>query len=100
VAQVALTWLRAQVTAEWFLRYGKSFSDDQQLRGKGERQTLAETIGRDGHHLPTKIYQDTAPALLRMVAAVETLRQVWVQQFYSEANEVKWRDIKTVPPPP
>jgi transposase len=27
LAQVAPTWLRAQVTAEWFLRYGKSFSD-------------------------------------------------------------------------
>jgi transposase len=98
LAQVAPTWLRSQVTAEWFLRYGTSFSDYPQPQGKGERQTLAETIGRDGHHLLTKIDQDAAPALLRTVAAVETLRQGWVQQFYMEADEVKWRDSKDCPP--
>ena len=76
LAQVAPTWRRAPVTAEWFLRYGQSFSDYQQPQGKGERQTLAETIGRAGHHLRTKMYQAAAPALLRTVAAVETLRQV------------------------
>src|SRR5262249_55383884 len=98
LAQVAPAWLRDQVTAEWFLRYGKSFSDYQQPQGKGERQPLAETTGRDGHHLLTQIYRDTAPAALRAVAAVETLRQVWVQQFYMEAGEVTWRDIKECPP--
>jgi transposase len=98
LAQVAPTWLRDHVTAEWCLRYGTSFSDSQQPQGKGERQTLAETIGRDGHHLLTEIYRDTAPASLRAVAAVETLRQVWVQQFSMEAGEVQWRDIKDCPP--
>ena len=44
---------------EWFLRYSKSFSDYQQPQGKGERQVLADTIGRDGHHLHTKLYCDT-----------------------------------------
>jgi transposase len=98
LAQVAPVWLRDHVTAEWFLRYGKAFSDYQQPQGKGERQELAETIGRDGRHLLTQIYCDAAPACLREVAAVETLRQVWVQQFYLEAGEVKWRDIKDCPP--
>jgi hypothetical protein len=45
-----------------------------------------------------EIYQDAAPAALRGVAAVETLRQVWVQQFYLEAGALKWRDIKDCPP--
>jgi transposase len=98
LAQVAPVWLRDQVTAEWFLRYGKAFSDYQQPQGKGERQELAETIGRDSRHLLTQIYCDAAPACLREVAAVETLRQVWVQQFYIEAGEVQWRDIKDCPP--
>jgi transposase len=98
LAQVASAWLRAHVTAEWFLRYGTSFSDYQQPTGKGERQELAETIGRDGLHLLTEIYRDTAPASLREVPAVETLRQVWVQQFYREADDLTWRDIKDCPP--
>jgi transposase len=98
LAQVAPNWLREQVTAEWFMRYGKSFSDYQQPKGKGERQELAETIGRDGLHLLSAIYQDTTPAYLREVSAVETLRQVWVQQFYLEAEDLKWRDIQDCPP--
>jgi transposase len=98
LAQIAPAWLRAHVTAEWFLRYGKSFSDYQQPTGKGERQELAETIGRDGRHLLTEIYRDAAPAYLREVPAVETFRQVWVQQFYIEADDLKWRDIKDCPP--
>src|SRR5215470_19101109 len=98
LAQVAPAWLRDHITAEWFFCYGKSFSDYQQPQGKGERQALAETIGRDGHQLLTQIYCDTAPASLRGVAAVETLRQVWVQQFYIEAGALTWRDIKDCPP--
>jgi hypothetical protein len=78
LAQVAPIWLRDHVTAAWFLRYGKAFSDDQQPQGKGECQQLADTIGRDGRHWLTAMSRDTAPASLRMVAAVETLRQVWV----------------------
>jgi transposase len=98
LAQVAPDWLRDHVTAAWFIRYGKSFSDYQQPKGKGERQNLAETIGRDGLHLLRKIYQDAAPAYLPGVPAVETLRQVWVQQFVMEAGELQWRDIKDCPP--
>jgi transposase len=98
LAQVAPHWLHKQVTAEWFMRYGQSFSDYQQPKGKGERQELAETIGRDGLHLLSAIYQDTTPVYLREVSAVETLRQVWVQQFYLEAEDLKWRDLKDCPP--
>jgi transposase len=98
LAQVAPDWLRDHVTAEWFIRYGKSFSDYQQPQGKGERQALAETIGRDGLHLLSEIYRDAAPASLPGVPAVETLRQVWVQQFVMEAGTLKWRDIKDCPP--
>src|SRR5262245_50829169 len=77
LARVAPAWLRTHVTAEWFLRYGKAFSDDQQPKGQAERQEVAETIGRDGRHLLTELSRDTAPASLRVVPAVATLRQVW-----------------------
>jgi transposase len=97
-AQVAPDWLRAHVTAEGCLRYGQAFSDSQQPQGPGERQQLAETIGRDGRHLLTMIYQDAAPASLRGVVAVETLRQVGVQHFSMEADELPWRAIKDCPP--
>jgi transposase len=95
---MAPDWLREQVTAEWFMRYGTRFSDYQQPKGKDERQELAETIGRDGLHLLTVIYQNSAPPSLRTEPAVEVLRQVWVQQFYQEGGDLKWRQIKDCPP--
>jgi hypothetical protein len=78
LAHIAPDWLREQVTAEWFVRYGKRFSDYPQPKGHGERQELAETIGRDGLHLLTEIYRDSAPPYVRAVPAVEILRQVQV----------------------
>jgi transposase len=82
LAQEAPAWLREQVTAEWFLRYGPRFSDYRLPKGKLDRQQLAETIGQDGLHLLRQIYRDAAPSHLRALPAVEILRQVWVQQYY------------------
>jgi transposase len=98
LAQEAPAWVRAQVTAEWFLRYGQRFSDYRLPKGKPDRQQLAETIGRDGVHLLTQIYGAAAPAALRALPAVETLRQVWIQQYYQENGVVRWRDAQNCPP--
>src|SRR5262245_3575434 len=38
LAQEAPAWVRVQVTAEWFLRYGQRFSDYQLPKGKHNRQ--------------------------------------------------------------
>src|SRR5215831_6307084 len=98
LAQEAPAWVREQVTAAWFLRYGQRFSDYRLPKGKHDRQQLAETIGQDGVHLLTQIYGAAAPAALRALPAVETLRQVWVQQYYQEGGVVRWRDAKNCPP--
>ena len=98
LAQEAPTWVRAQVTAEWFLRYGQRFSDYRLPKGRHDRQQLAETIGQDGVHLLTQLYDAAAPAALRALPAVETLRQVWVQQYYQEGERVRWREAKNCPP--
>jgi hypothetical protein len=98
LAQLVPEWLKEQVTAEWFVRYGKRFSDYQQPKGKSGRQELAGTIGRDGLHLLTAIYQSSAPASLRSEPAVAVLRQVWVQHFYQEGGKLTWRQIKDCPP--
>jgi hypothetical protein len=89
---------REQVTAEWFLRYGQRFSDYRLPKGRCDRQQLAEIIGQDGVHLLTQIYRAAAPAALRALPAVETLRQVQVQQYYQESGVVRWRDAKNCPP--
>ena len=52
-----------------------------------ERQAFAETIGADGHLLIQMIYSQ-APDWLRSIPVVETMRQIWVQQYYFERKSV------------
>ena len=98
LADLAPDWLREQVTAEWFLRYGKRFADYQLPKAKRDRQAFAETMGCDGLQILTVLAHDTAPGYLRAVPAVEILRQVWVQQFYQEDGVLHWREITDCPP--
>lgn len=40
-------------------------------------------MGRNGYHLMTAIWSSGMPELCRL-PAIETLRQVWVQQFWRQ----------------
>jgi len=98
LAVVVPEWLRAQVAPEWFDRYGPRCEQYRLPKGKEERAVLAEVIGRDGYHLLEAVYGASAPAWLSEVPAVETLRQVWLQQYYREGDLVRWRAANELPP--
>ena len=56
-------------------------------------------MGVDGFYLLEKIYSVSTPEWLRLLPAVETLRKVWIQQFYApEDGIVQWRSQKDLPP--
>lgn len=97
VAQVAPLWLRPQVTAAWFDRYGPRVSDFRLPAKESERTALALQVGCDGYHLLTSLYVDAPPALWAL-DAVQALRQIWVQQYYRSENEVRWRELAEMPP--
>jgi len=98
LAVVVPDWLRQQTEPEWWDRYGQRFEQYRLPKGKEERAALAETIGRDGRQLLQAVYGTTAPPWLREVPAVETLRQVWLQQYYIEDHHVRWRTAQELPP--
>ncbi|MFB3082025.1 MAG: IS1182 family transposase [Gammaproteobacteria bacterium] len=98
ITQVDPVWLKAQVTPDWFERYASRFSNYRLPKSKNKRQALAEVIGADGWYLLGCIYAETIPAHLRAIPAVETLRRIWVQQFYYQEDRVRWRDKNNVPP--
>ncbi|WP_372725597.1 IS1182 family transposase, partial [Immundisolibacter sp.] len=98
VAQAAPTWLQAQVTADWFDRYGERMPSYKLPRKRSARRTLAETIGQDGHHLLQAVYGEGAPAGLRQLPPVAVMRQVWVQQYMVEEGQARWRDKGNLPP--
>lgn len=98
LAIVAPTWLQAQVTPDWYDRYGRRFEQYRLPKEKKEQEALAVTIGQDGHHLLAAIYQEQErlPHLWQ-IEAVQTLRQVWVQQYYLAQGQVSWRGAGNVP---
>ncbi len=100
LAVVAPDWLRPQLDPAWAERYGPRVDEYRLPKGQAERTALAEQIGRDGVRLLTAIYAPTAPAWLRLVPAVETLRRVWVHQCYAprEDGTTRWRTGDAVPP--
>lgn len=50
VAKVVPEWLREQVTAEWFERYGRRIEEYRLPKGEQVRADYAAQIGRDGFH--------------------------------------------------
>jgi len=98
LAVVAPEWLRKQVPAEWFDRYGKPFSQWRLPRKKAEREALAETIGQDGYQLWQMMTRSVDWTWVCEMPAVQTLRRVWLQQFYLDEEGVHQRDKDNIPP--
>jgi transposase len=97
LAVVVPDWLLPQVDADWFERYGSRIEAYRLPKQKSAQQALALTIGQDGHKLLAAINADNAPAYLRQLPAVETLRQVWVQRFWVDGDQVKVRADQDCP---
>ncbi len=98
LAVAAPDWLRAHARADWAERYGPRVQNYRLPKADAERQALAPVLGADGFALLTALYAPGAPSWLREVPAVETLRQVWVQQFHAAEGGVRWRATAELPP--
>lgn len=100
VARTAPAWLRGWVPPIWFEHYERRFEEYRLPPGKAERYALAEQIGTDGRQLLVALSAVDAPTGLRTLPAVETLRLIWLQQFYAVAPDarVHWRTADDLPP--
>lgn len=98
LAQIDPIWLKAQIPSEWFERYRQrptSFHLPKSEKGKLE---LALQIGEDGQNLLSKIYTDSAPEYLRKLPVIDTMRRIWIQNYYQEEDTIEWREEKDCPP--
>lgn len=98
LAVTAPDWLAPRLDPVWAERYGPRFNEYRLPKKHAERQALADQIGEDGFYLLGAVYAPDAPADLRTLPAVETLRQVWVQQYQVTDEVVRWRDNDNIPP--
>ncbi len=91
LAVAAPAWLRTRSDPVWVDRYGPRV-DDTRLPDKPEaRRALAEVVASDGYRLLEAVYAPDAPAWLREVPAVQTLRRVWIERFYRDGEGVHER---------
>jgi len=90
-AQIAPDWLRQRMKPEWISRYGRRFDGYRLPTSKAKREELAVTIGEDGFYLLQAIYSDEGSQALKKSTKVETLRRIWIQQFYWTGEKVHWR---------
>jgi transposase len=100
LAIVAPQWLKAQVSLDWFDRYSTRFEQYRLPSEKTAKEQLALTIGADGHHILSAIYEYQTDQQLRQLTSVEILRQVWVQQYAFVEGKLVWREPSTTGLPP
>jgi transposase len=98
LAGLVPTWLQSQVPAAWFERYSERVQATRLPKAETERLRLAETIGYDGWTLFQWLWQDPTLRVLCQAPAVAALRQIWLQNFYWQAEQIVWRRAADLPP--
>lgn len=98
LALVAPDWLLTHSSAEWVDRYDARMEDARTPLGEEARHAYAEIIGADAATILTSIYEATTPTWFREIPAVETLRQVWVQNYTWVEGKISWRSSENIPP--
>ncbi len=102
LATAAPEWLRAHTTLAWVDRYGRRANEFRLPRSEAGRRAWARQTGVDGVTLLALVTASGAPPAVRCLAALETMRQVWTQNFLvehePEGPRVDWRTNSQVPP--
>jgi len=82
LAVAAPEWLATVIDEQWAGVYGSRIDDLHLPESDTKRAALGMAYGRDGYRLLEAVYAAGAPVWLGELPAVETLRRIWVQQFY------------------
>jgi transposase len=99
LAVAAPQWLSAHSQAAWPQHYGRRCDESRLPAGPEGRRAYARQVGEDGRTLLAAVEAPAAPAWLGELPAVVTLRLVWLEQFYQEAGDLRWRTEADGTPP-
>ena len=100
LADLEPLWLKDRINQDWFDLYSVRFEKYRFPSEKSEQEELAIQIGEDGYYLLSQLDSPDTPQYLREIESIETLRQIWLQQYYVESSKVQWRQPKTLGMPP
>jgi transposase len=97
LAEAAPDWLASHLEPAWSERYAVRVEEYRLPKDAKLRQLLVETVGQDGYALLTALREGSAPPELLQRPAIQTLRTVWLQQYYGP-HDVRWRSAEDLPP--
>jgi transposase len=98
LALVERDWLAGLISSDWFDRYSTRVEQYKFPKSEAARAALAQTIGADGHLILAAVYTATAPAWLRELPAIQTLRIAWIHQYYVDNDTIRLRSVEDLPP--
>jgi transposase len=100
IAATAPDWLRAFAPSDWFTQYGPRVDAYRLPKAESERHELALRIGADGFTVLTQAGRPDTPIFVKALPAMESLRAIWVQQYYHDPAGLRWRTSETHGRPP
>jgi transposase len=99
LAIVVPDWLLAHSHPDWLERYGPRMEDYRLPESKDDRVAFATIIGADGLTLLQAITATASHDWLCSIPAVQTLRQVRIQNYaWTEQDTLRWRTNEEIPP--
>ena len=99
IAKTSPEWLNQIFHEEWLHRYYVRGGNVRVPPSAAGRQEFAEIVGRDVHALLDAVYHWSDLLVDRKIEAVEILRRVVIQQFYTDENGIYWRTAAEGTPP-
>src|SRR5262245_34022515 len=109
LARVAPDWLQGMAPLAWYQRYAKRIEDARLPQEPAQREAYAQTVGEDGFTLLDALEAPAAPAALRALPMIETLRRTWQRHYDRTGGEaaaagerpplhVRLKDSRALPP--
>jgi transposase len=80
-ATVAPVWRQGMAPLAWYERYARGIEDSRLPKEPSKRDAYAQTVGEDGCQLLDALASPEAPATLRTLPCVATLRQLWQDHY-------------------
>jgi transposase len=96
LAEVAPDWLRMHADPDWYDRYGRRMENYRFPKAQTARDELGATIGHDGLVLLAIVDAAVELPELRTLPAIQTLRQVWSEQYTDPAEPIRFREKKDI----
>lgn len=99
LAIVAEDWTLGNTSPDWVEKYGTRIEAYRLPKSKEKQKAYVQQVGNDGLQLLKAIDDPTAPAWLKQLPALRTLRQIWIQNYtWVEEGRIRWRGENEMPP--